>query len=246
MPDLDKTGGALTTPTTVKWRFPSTHPEGRKFAAGPAALTLFAFLLGWEMIGWLLVGLTVWIFAFFRDPIRTTPRGDKFIVAPADGLITMISKVSPPSELAGAEGLPDAEYTRVSIFMSVFDVHINRSPVTGRVRKVAYVPGKFLNADLDKASEDNERQHIVVETRQVPDWMHADRRSGRTPILTFVKEGDQVEAGERVGLIRFGSRVDVYLPAGTGPRVLLGQRAIAGETVIAELDVQPELVGFSQ
>ena len=245
MPSLDKPGGPLTT--TVKWRFPSTHPEGRKFAAGAAAITLFAFLLGWDWIGWLLVGLTVWVFAFFRDPIRVTPRNDKLIIAPADGLITMISKVPPPRELAGEEGLPDAEYTRVSIFMSVFDVHINRTPVTGRVRKVAYIPGKFLNADLDKASEDNERQHIVVETP-------AGVRIGFTQIaglvarriLTFVREGDQLEAGERVGLIRFGSRVDVYLPAGTGPRVILGQRSIAGETVIAELGVQTELVGVSQ
>ena len=245
MPSLDKPGGPLTT--TVKWRFPSTHPEGRKFAAASAAITLFAFLIGWDWIGWLLVGLTVWVFAFFRDPIRVTPRGDNFIVAPADGLITMISKVPPPRELEGAEGLADSEYTRVSIFMSVFDVHINRSPVSGRVRKIAYIPGKFLNADLDKASEDNERQHIVVETS-------AGVRIGFTQIaglvarriLTFVREGDQVEAGERVGLIRFGSRVDVYLPAGTGPRVILGQRAIAGETVIAELGVQTELVGVSQ
>jgi phosphatidylserine decarboxylase len=247
MPSLDKQSGGDLTTSTVKWRFPSTHPEGRKFGAGAAALTLFAFLLGWEFIGWLLLGLTIWVFAFFRDPIRTTPRGDNLVVAPADGLITMISKVPPPRELAGADGLPDAEYTRVSIFMSVFDVHINRSPVTGRVRKVAYIPGKFLNADLDKASEDNERQHIVVET-------HAGTRIGCTQIaglvarriLTFVREGDQVESGERIGLIRFGSRVDVYLPAGTGPRVLLGQRSIAGETVIAELGVQPDVVGFSQ
>jgi phosphatidylserine decarboxylase len=245
MPSLDKPGGALTT--NVKWRFPSTHPEGRKFAAGSAALTLFAFLLGWEFIGWLLVGLTIWIFAFFRDPIRTTPRDDKLIVAPADGLITMITKVPPPREVAGADGLLDAEYTRISIFMSVFDVHINRSPVSGRVSKVAYIPGKFVNADLDKASEDNERQHVVVET---PSGV----RIGFTQIaglvarriLTFVREGDRVEAGERVGLIRFGSRVDVYLPSGTGPRVLLGQRAIAGETVLAELGVEQDLTGFSQ
>jgi phosphatidylserine decarboxylase len=245
MPSLDKPGGALTT--TVKWRFPSTHPEGRKFAAGAAALTLFAFLLGWEVVGWLLLGLTIWVFAFFRDPIRTTPRGDKLIVAPADGLITMITRVPPPREIAGADGLANDDYTRISIFMSVFDVHINRSPVTGRVRKVAYIPGKFVNADLDKASEDNERQHVVVETA-------AGVRIGFTQIaglvarriLTFVREGDEVEAGERVGLIRFGSRVDVYVPSGTGPRVLLGQRAIAGETVLAEIGVQPDLTGSSQ
>jgi phosphatidylserine decarboxylase len=246
MPSLDKHDSPLPT-TTVKWRFPSTHPEGRKFGVGAAAITLLAFLVGWKFIGWLLVGLTIWVFAFFRDPIRTTPRGANFIVAPADGLITMIAKVPPPREIAGADGLSDAEYTRVSIFMSVFDVHVNRSPVAGRVRKVAYVPGKFVNADLDKASEDNERQNVVVE-------MASGVRIGFTQIaglvarriLTFVREGDEVQAGERVGLIRFGSRVDVYLPQGTGPRVLLGQRAIAGETIIAELGVQPDLTGSSQ
>ena len=161
MPSLEKPDNPLTT-TNVKWRWPATHPEGRKFGVGAAAITLFAFLLGWQTLGWLLVGLTVWVFAFFRDPIRTTPRGDNLIIAPADGLITMITRVPPPRELA--DTLAEGEYTRVSIFMSVFDVHINRSPVAGRVAKVAYIPGKFVNADLDKASEDNERQHIVVET----------------------------------------------------------------------------------
>ena len=245
MPALERPDGPLTT--NVKWRFPSTHPEGRKFGVAAAGITLLAFLLGWEVIGWLLVGLTIWVFAFFRDPIRTTPRGENLIIAPADGLITMISKVPPPRELAGPEGLADAEYTRVSIFMSVFDVHINRSPVAGRVRKVAYVPGKFVNAELDKASEDNERQNMIVETA-------SGVRIGFTQIaglvarriLTFVREGQEVEAGERVGLIRFGSRVDVYLPQGTGPRVLLGQRAIAGETVLGEIGVATELTGSSQ
>jgi phosphatidylserine decarboxylase len=244
MPSLEKPENPLAT-TNVKWRWPATHPEGRKFGVGAAAITLFAFLLGWQTLGWLLAGLTIWVFAFFRDPIRTTPRGDNLIIAPADGLITMITRVPPPRELA--DTLAEGEYTRVSIFMSVFDVHINRSPIAGRVARVAYIPGKFVNADLDKASEDNERQHIVVETS-------SGTRIGFTQIaglvarriLTFVKEGDQLDAGERVGLIRFGSRVDVYLPAGTGPRVLLGQRSIAGETVIAEIGVQPELTGSSQ
>ena len=244
MPSLEKPENSLTT-TNVKWRWPATHPEGRKFGVGAAAITLVAFLVGWQTLGWLLVGLTIWVFAFFRDPIRTTPRGDNLIIAPADGLITMITRVPPPRELA--DTLAEGEYTRVSIFMSVFDVHINRSPIAGRVAKVAYIPGKFVNADLDKASEDNERQHIVVETS-------SGVRIGFTQIaglvarriLTFVREGDQLDAGERVGLIRFGSRVDVYLPAGTGPRVLLGQRSIAGETVIAEIGVQPEQTGSSQ
>ena len=200
-----------------------------------------------HFLGWLLVGVTIWVATFFRDPVRTTPRGDKLIVAPADGLITMIAKVPPPPELRGADGLADGDYTRVSIFMSVFDVHINRAPITGRVKRIAYVPGKFVNADLDKASEDNERQHILIEGAD-------GLRIGFTQIaglvarriLSFVREGDVVEAGQRVGLIRFGSRVDVYLPAGTSPKVLLGQRAIAGETILAEIGIDAALTGISQ
>jgi phosphatidylserine decarboxylase len=210
-------------------------------------VTLLAFLLHWNFLAWLLVGLTIWVASFFRDPVRTTPRGDKLIVSPADGLITMIARVPPPPELRGADGLAEGDYTRVSIFMSVFDVHINRAPITGRVKRIAYVPGKFVNADLDKASEDNERQHMLIEGVD-------GLRIGFTQIaglvarriLSFVREGDVVEAGQRIGLIRFGSRVDVYLPAGTAPKVLLGQRAIAGETIIAELGVDAALTGLSQ
>jgi len=246
MPALEKPDSPLAT-TNVKWRFPSVHPEGRKFSVAAGALALFAFLLHWEMLGWLLVGLTIWVASFFRDPVRTTPRGERLVIAPADGLITMIARVPPPPELRGPEMLGDGEYTRVSIFMSVFDVHINRSPIAGRIRRIAYVPGKFVNADLDKASEDNERQHFVVEGADgvaIGFTQIAGLVARR--ILSFVREGDSVEAGQRVGLIRFGSRVDVFLPAGTGPRVLLGQRSIAGETVIAEIGVDPGLTGASQ
>ena len=246
MPALEKSDTPLPT-TTVKWRFPSVHPEGRKFVVGSAFITLMAFLIGWEFLTVVLLALTIWVAAFFRDPVRTTPRGDKLIVAPADGLITLIAKVPPPPELRGPEALDGGEYTRVSIFMSVFDVHINRSPIAGRVKRVAYVPGKFLNADLDKASEDNERQHFLVEGSdgtKVGFTQIAGLVARR--ILAFVREGDDVQAGQRVGLIRFGSRVDVYLPSGTGPRVLLGQRAIAGETVIGEIGVDPALTGTSQ
>src|SRR4051794_27997735 len=164
MPALDKHDTPLPT-TTVKWRFPSIHPEGRKYVVGAAAITVFAFLLHLHFLDWVLVGITMWVAAFFRDPIRTTPRDDKLIVAPADGLVTMIAQVPPPAELRSGEGLADGDYTRVSIFMSVFDVHINRAPITGRIRRIAYVPGKFVNADLDKASEDNERQHFLIEGR---------------------------------------------------------------------------------
>src|SRR3954471_23620870 len=246
MPSLDKHESPLPT-TTVKWRFPAVHPEGRKFAVAAGAATLLAFLLHVKFLAWLLVGLTIWVAAFFRDPVRTTPRGDRLIVAPADGLITMIAKVPPPPELRGADALADGDYMRVSIFMSVFDVHINRAPIAGRVKRVAYVPGKFINADLDKASEDNERQHLLIEGVD-------GLRIGFTQIaglvarriLAFVREGDVVEAGQRVGLIRFGSRVDVYLPSNAAPRVMLGQRAIAAETILGIVGLDIPVTGSSQ
>ena len=246
MPELEKPDNPLVT-TNVKWRFPSVHPEGRKFLLIAAVITVIVYGGVSHFIGWLCIAITIWVAAFFRDPIRTTPQGGDFVVAPADGLITMIAKVPPPRELAGPDGLPAAEMTRISIFMSVFDVHINRSPVSGRVRKMAYVPGKFLNAALDKASEENERQHFMIEATDGT-LIGVTQIAGLVArrILTFVQEGDVVEAGQRIGMIRFGSRVDVYLPEGTGPRVLLGQRAIAGETVLAELGASPSLTGRSQ
>ena len=147
--------------TAVKWRFPSVHPEGRKYVVIAAAIALLVHWGVSEFVGWLLVGVAVWVAAFFRDPVRTTPVSPKLIVAPADGLVTMISRVRAPVQLH--DELGEGEFTRVSIFMSVFDVHINRSPIAGRVKRIAYVPGKFVNADLDKASEDNERQYMLVE-----------------------------------------------------------------------------------
>jgi phosphatidylserine decarboxylase len=246
MPALDKHDTPLPT-TTVKWRFPAVHPEGRRYAVIAGGAAALAALFHWQFLAWLLVGLTIWVATFFRDPVRTTPRGERLIVAPADGLITMISTVPPPPELRGPEGLADGDYTRVSIFMSVFDVHINRAPISGRVRRKVYVPGKFINADLDKASEDNERQHFLVEGAdglKIGFTQIAGLVARR--IIAFVKEGDSVEAGQRVGLIRFGSRVDVYLPAGIAPRVLLGQRAIAGETVVGIVGLDIPATGSSQ
>jgi phosphatidylserine decarboxylase len=246
MPELDKPDGPQVPTTTVKWRFPSVHPEGRKFLLIAAVMTVGVYWGLSHFLGWICVGITIWVAAFFRDPVRTTPHGGKLVVAPADGLITMIAKVPPPPELAGADGLTQTEMTRISIFMSVFDVHINRSPIAGRVKKMAYVPGKFINADLDKASEENERQHFLIEGDgyQLAITQIAGLVARR--ILTFVHPGDAVEAGQRIGMIRFGSRVDVYLPAGTGPQVLLGQRAIAGETVLAEIGSDPVVTGTSQ
>lgn len=228
--------------TTVKWRFPDVHPEGRKFVLIAAVIALLVLWWSGWFLAWPLIGLTIWVAAFFRDPIRVTPQGEGLIVAPADGLITMIEPVPLPPELSGPNGLGDAPMVRVSIFMSVFDVHINRTPITGTIRQVIYISGKFLNADLDKASEENERQHFVVEDRN-------GLRVGFTQIaglvarriVAFTKPGDMVVAGQRIGLIRFGSRVDVYLPVGYAPQVALGQRSIAGETVIARLGGTPAL-----
>jgi phosphatidylserine decarboxylase len=232
--------------TAVKWRFPSVHPEGRKFTLVAGFLALIGFTALPDTFGWLLVGLTIWVAAFFRDPVRTSPTDPNLIIAPADGLVTMIKRVAPPIEFAGEGGL-SGEFTRVSIFMSVFDVHINRSPIGGTIRRIAYVPGKFLNADLDKASEDNERQYFLVE-REDGVRIGFTQIAGLVArrIMSFVKEGDRVAAGERIGLIRFGSRVDVFLPEGTGSQVLLGQRTIAGETVLGEIGVDPQRSGTSQ
>lgn len=232
--------------TNVKWRFPSVHPEGRKFVAIAFAITLFLAFMAWETLAWPMLGVTVWVALFFRDPIRTVPQGADFIVAPADGLITLIKQVPPPRELQGPEGLGSEPMTRVSIFMSVFDVHINRTPISGTVKAVVYIAGKFVNADLDKASEDNERQHILVERGD-------GVRIGFTQIagliarriVPFVKPGDIVVAGQRVGLIRFGSRVDVYLPAGCAPKVSLGQRTLAGETVLGRLGDDQRAAGLA-
>jgi phosphatidylserine decarboxylase len=234
------------------WHWPSVHPEGRKFALVVAAASALAAFFAWETIAWPLAVLALCILAFFRDPQRVTPQDERFIVAPADGLVSLIRKMPPPRELSiddgsGSIGLGEAPVTRISIFMSVFDVHINRAPIGGTVRRVIYIPGRFLNADLDKASEENERQHILI-----------DRGNGvaigftqiaglvARRIVPFVKPGDILAAGQRVGLIRFGSRVDVYLPAGTEPRVVLGQTIVAGETVLAELGRDGLLEGVSQ
>ncbi|MFN0046645.1 MAG: phosphatidylserine decarboxylase [Sphingorhabdus sp.] len=230
----------------AKWSFPPVHPEGRKFGLIAGGLTLFFALMAWETLAWPMAAVTVWTLAFFRDPVRATPIDDRFVVSPADGLVTLIERVMPPSELSGPDGLGDQPLTRVSIFMSVFDVHINRTPIRGTIKQVVYIAGKFLNADLDKASEENERQHFLVERSD-------GVRIGFTQIaglvarriIAFVKEGDSVANGQRVGLIRFGSRVDVYLPQGTASRVIKGQRCIAGETVIAELGVDQDLVAIA-
>ena len=235
------------------WQWPAIHPEGRKFGLIAVAVALVVLLgFGWDWLGMALLFLSLGVFAFFRDPERVVPQIDGAIVAPADGLVSLIMQVEPPAELriddgTGIDGLAEGPVTRISIFMSVFDVHINRAPIAGTIRRVVYIPGKFLNADLDKASEDNERQHFLIER---PDGL----KIGFTQIaglvarriVPFVKPGDTVGVGQRVGLIRFGSRVDVYLPAGTDAKVLLGQKVIAGETILAERGHQLLIEGVAQ
>ena len=234
------------------WAWPAIHPEGRKFALITAAASFVTAMLAWETLAWPLAFLTVCVAAFFRDPERVVPQGENLIVSPADGMVSLIAQVEPPQELivddgSGTRGLTAGPVTRISIFMSVFDVHINRAPIGGTVRRVVYIPGKFMNADLDKASDENERQHILIE-RPDGSAIGFTQIAGLVArrIVPFVKPGDLVAGGQRVGLIRFGSRVDVYLPAGTDPKVVLGQTVVAGETVLAETGTQKLIEGVNQ
>ncbi len=207
------------------------HPEGWRFIGIFALVTL---VIGFFWSPFLFIGgvLTAWCAYFFRNPERITPVRDGLMVSPADGVVQMIQQAPPPPELE----MGDAPLTRISIFMNVFNVHVNRSPVDGRVEKLAYRPGKFLNASLDKASEHNERQSVrmkLADGRDIAFVQIAGLVARR--ILIWIEEGRNLAAGERFGLIRFGSRVDVYLPDGVSPLVCTGQTAIAGETVIADL-----------
>jgi phosphatidylserine decarboxylase len=208
------------------------HPEGLIFIGGFALATL---ILGWiwSPLGWIGLFLTGWCAYFFRDPARVTPLDDRLVISPADGIVSSIGYFVPPPEL----GLGAAPLQRISVFMSVFDCHVNRAPVAGRITKITYRPGLFINADLDKASEDNERNGIVIETPQ-GQWFGVVQIAGLIArrIVCFVIRGDQLAAGARFGLIRFGSRVDVYMPEGARPLVAQGSKAIAGETVLADLN----------
>ena len=228
----------------ISWRryiLPNIHNEGWKFVGIFAAITALLAMI-WQPLGWIGLVLTVWCFYFFRDPERVTPDKPDLVVSPADGTVQMITKVKAPEEL----GLGDAKFTRVSVFMSVFNVHVNRAPAEGNIIKSAYVPGKFLNATLDKASKDNERQILAMKTKSGKTLCFvqiADLVARR--ILCEATEGMEYKAGERFGLIRFGSRLDVYLPEGVEPQVCLGQTMVAGETVIADLSGNaPQMKGI--
>jgi phosphatidylserine decarboxylase len=209
------------------------HREGIPFVAIFALVTLALFLL-WQPLGWIGLGLTVWCYYFFRDPKRAVPENRGLMVSPADGVVSLIGPAVPPPEL----GLGPAPMMRVSVFMSVFNCHVNRAPIAGKVTAVSYRPGKFLNASLDKASEDNERNALAIEMedgRKIAVVQIAGLVARR--IVCWTRPGDGLRTGERFGLIRFGSRLDVYLPEGVAPQVALGQTTIAGETVIAVLGI---------
>ena len=216
--------------TSIRSQLAPIHPEGYPFIGGFALASLILFWF-WSPLGWIGTILTLWCVYFFRDPVRVTPARDGLIVSPADGRISLVTQAVPPKELE----LGDRPLPRVSVFMSVFDCHVNRSPVTGRIERIAYRPGKFVNADLDKASEDNERNGLVLATAGARIGVVQIAGLVARRIVSFVKQGQSVSAGERFGLIRFGSRVDVYLPEGVRPLVAEGQTSLAGETVIADL-----------
>jgi len=220
---------------SVRKQIVPIHPEGYIFIAIFAVVSLVLHAI-WAPLGWIGAVLTVWCAYFFRDPVRVTPLRPGLVVSPADGYVCSVGRFVPPPEL----GLGDEPMQRVSVFMSVFDCHVNRAPVSGRITRIAYKPGLFVNADLDKASEDNERNGFVFETDE--GRFGAVQIAGLIArrILSFSKEGDSVLVGDRIGLIRFGSRVDVYMPDNAKPIVGFGTRCVAGETVLADTRLNEE------
>jgi phosphatidylserine decarboxylase len=225
----------MSIANSIRAQIPPIHPEGYPFIGGFAFASLILFWL-WTPLGWIGTILTVWCALFFRDPVRVTPVREGIVVAPADGRVSMISHAVPPAEL----GLGDKALPRVSIFMSVFNCHVNRAPVAGKIERIAYRPGAFINAELDKASEDNERNSLVISSAQGRIGVIQIAGLVARRIVCFVKEGQLIGAGERFGLIRFGSRLDVYLPEGTRALVSEGQTAIAGETILADFGLRDE------
>lgn len=214
---------------TIRGTLVPIHREGWKFVAAFFVVSLVLGLL-WEPLMWIGFVLTAWCAYFFRDPERLTPQDDDLVISPADGRVSAIAMVTPPAELE----LGDRPMLRISVFMNVFNCHVNRAPMRGRIARVAYRAGKFLNADLDKASQENERNGLVIESAHGPIGVVQIAGLVARRILCWSALNEHLEAGERFGLIRFGSRLDVFLPEGAVARVSLGQTAIAGETVLAE------------
>jgi phosphatidylserine decarboxylase len=225
----------MSVVTSIRKQLVPIHPEGYLFIALFALAALFLGWL-WSPLGWIGWILTLWCIYFFRDPPRLTALRDGLVISPADGRVDMVGYFVPPAELE----LGDKPLPRITIFMSVFDCHVNRAPVSGRITKVAYKAGLFLSADLDKASEDNERSGIVIDTDRGRFGVVQIAGLLARRIVSFdnAKDGVAIQAGERYGLIRFGSRLDVYMPDGAKSLVGVGQRAIAGETVLADLQLK--------
>jgi phosphatidylserine decarboxylase len=215
---------------SIRSQFAPIHPQGYPFIGGFALASLILFLL-WAPLGWIGTLATAWCAYFFRDPMRITPLREGLIIAPADGRVSRVVNAVPPAEL----GLSDKALPRISIFMSVFDCHVNRSPVSGRIERMVYRAGKFISADLDKASDDNERNAFIIASARARIGVVQIAGLVARRIVPFVQEGQVIGAGDRIGMIRFGSRVDVYLPEGGRALVAEGQTAIAGETVLADL-----------
>ena len=219
---------------TVRRTLVPIHREGYPFIAGFVVGTIVLALI-WGPLFWIGLILTAWCVFFFRDPERVTPVDDRFVVSPADGVVSFVGPAVPPREL----GLGAVELTRVSVFMNVFNCHVNRAPVRGRILRVDYRPGKFLNADLDKASEENERNGLVIDGPHGPLAVVQVAGLVARRIVCWAEAGADISVGERFGIIRFGSRLDVYLPAGAAPRVAVGQTSVGGETVLAEFGGAP-------
>ncbi|WP_342633550.1 MULTISPECIES: phosphatidylserine decarboxylase [Mesorhizobium] len=220
---------AMALTDTIRNAFVPIHREGYVFIAIFAAVTLILGLFSTNLF-WIGLILTAWCAYFFRDPPRVTPLDDRMVISPADGVVSSVSTAIPPREL----GLGNAEMTRISVFMNVFSCHVNRAPVRGQIQRIEHRPGSFLNAELDKASTENERNGLVIESPNGTVGVVQIAGLVARRILCWAEAGNTIAVGERFGLIRFGSRVDVYLPADATPRVATGQTAVAGETVLAE------------
>lgn len=224
---------------SVRNNFAPIHPEGYPFIA---IFFILSLVLGWlwDPLFWFGLVLTVWCSYFFRDPERVIPIGEDQVTSPADGRISFVGKTAPPEDL----GLALPECLRISVFMSVFDCHVNRAPVTGAVKRVIYCPGQFFNAELDKASKHNERNGLVIAAKHGEVGIVQVAGLIARRIVCWAKEGDEIVTGKRFGLIRFGSRLDIYLPPEAKSCVSVGQLAIAGETVLAAFDDRAEMTDF--
>lgn len=215
---------------TIRNTLVPIHKEGYVFIA---AFFVASLILGWiaEPLFWIGLVLTLWCAYFFRDPERVVPQDDDLVLSPADGRVSSVQMVVPPAEM----NLGTEPMLRISVFMNVFDCHVNRAPVAGRITQILYTPGLFLNAELDKASEDNERNALVIETANAKIGVVQIAGLVARRIVSFVKVGNHLSTGERFGLIRFGSRLDIFVPLNAQVLVGLGQTAVAGETVLADL-----------